>query len=209
MLCTKCSRPILPVVAIDIDGTLGDYHGHFIEFAEAYLGHSLPRDYDGVGEFSDSLGIPKATYREVKLAYRQGGGKRCMPVDPFAYQLMYSLRTQAEVFITTTRPYLRLDSTDPDTRHWLQRHRIQYDGLLYDEDKYTVLAGIVHPDRVVAVLDDLKSQLDSAERQFGPVGFLRRNHWNRGLIHERTVFTLREAELYIIDRINKWKEQHA
>ena len=37
MLCTSCSAVIRPVVAFDLDGSLGDYHNHFLNFAEGYL----------------------------------------------------------------------------------------------------------------------------------------------------------------------------
>ena len=68
----------------------------------------------------------------------------------------------AEVWITTTRPYLRLDNVDPDTRHFLRRNRIQYDGLLYGEDKYKRLAKIVGADRIIMVLDDLPEMIEQA-----------------------------------------------
>lgn len=76
--------PNAPVVALDIDGTLGDYHGHFIRFAEQYIGRKLPDPYEitnGI-PLHKYLHISKATYRQVKLAYRQGGMKRSMPVYP-------------------------------------------------------------------------------------------------------------------------------
>ena len=44
MKCTECGRELRPVVAIDIDGTLGDFHGHFIKFIVDYLG------YNGTGD---------------------------------------------------------------------------------------------------------------------------------------------------------------
>jgi hypothetical protein len=37
MLCTSCSKPVSPVVAVDIDGTLADYHVALAKFAAEYL----------------------------------------------------------------------------------------------------------------------------------------------------------------------------
>lgn len=169
MLCTKCSAPVRPVVAVDIDGTLGQYHRHFTAFAEAYLNDSLPYDYAGQCEFSDYLGLEKHVYREIKLAYRQGGAKRSMPVYPGALGFMSWLRARPiEIWVTTTRPYLRMDGMDPDTRFWLDRHEMHYDHLLYHSDKYKVLGESVDRDRVLAIIDDLPEQLYAAGQIYKP-----------------------------------------
>ncbi len=208
MRCTSCSNPVRPVVAIDIDGTLGDYHGHFIRFAESYFGRELPHNYDGSCEFHEALGLDLKTYRDAKLAYRQGGGKRSMPRHDGATVMMEQLQQVAEVFITTTRPYLRLDQTDPDTRFWLERHGIKFHGLLYDDEKYERLSEIVDPSRVVAVLDDLSTQYDSAARIFGnQVPILRQNEFNGAMARPNVVHSIPEALDAITDRINEWNKR--
>lgn len=154
-----------PVVALDVDGTLGDYHGHFITFAEQWTGRTMPSpDHINPGmPLHRHLGMSKRTYRECKLAYRQGGLKRSMPVYPGARDLTVALRrVGAEVWICTTRPYLRLDNIDPDTRHWLRRNGIQFDGVLYGEHKYRDLVKRVPRDNIVAVVDDLDDMLEQA-----------------------------------------------
>ena len=157
---------VRPVVGLDIDGTLGDYHGHFLRFAEMWYGKEMPDptlNTAGVPLYK-WMGTSKATYRQCKLAYRQGGLKRSMPVDPAASELTRFLRNKlkCEVWICTTRPFLRLDNIDPDTRHWLRRNRIQYDGVLWGEHKYRDLAKIVGVDRVKFVVDDLPPLVDQA-----------------------------------------------
>jgi len=108
------------------------------------------------------------TFREVKLAYRQGGLKRTMRAFDGAAQFTYQLMEEGyEVWLTTTRPYLRLDGVDRDTREWLRRNEITYDKLLYDENKYHVMATRVDRDRVVGILDDEWQQLHNAEAAFG------------------------------------------
>lgn len=148
-----------PVVAIDIDGTLGDYHRHFLTFAEQWYGRKMPdpADINPGLPLHKFMETSKSTYRECKLAYRQGGLKRSMPVYPNAANMVRNLRARkwCEVWICTTRPYLRLDNIDPDTRHWLRRNGIQFDGVLYGEHKYRDLVSIVGRQRIAAVLDDL------------------------------------------------------
>lgn len=217
MLCSRCSAVVKPVVAVDIDGTLGDYHGHFLTFAQAYLGlRPVPMSrYGGAEPFRDwfcrEFGTDVTTFRQIKLAYRQGGMKRTMPPEPGCSVLIHGLKTcGAEVWLTTTRPYLRLDNIDPDTRFWLDQHCISFDGMLYDEDKYKLLAELVEPARVVAVLDDLEEQCAAAANMFGyEVPILRRNQYNgdaEKVINE--VYDLREALGLINKLIEVWKEQH-
>jgi hypothetical protein len=159
----------LPIVAVDIDGTLAEYHLRLAEFACDY--HDLPvptQPWDGLGDYEYFLGMSQAMYREAKLAYRQGGYKRTAPVMPKALDFMNWLNTQpVEIWITTTRPWSRLDSVDPDTQFWLKRHGIGFSHLLFDDHKYQKLAHIVNPDRVIAVIDDLPEMLGEA-REYLP-----------------------------------------
>lgn len=215
MLCSRCSSPVTPIVAVDIDGTLGDYHGHFLRFAERYLDrHQRPERlrYDcsiSFGEwFCSAYDTDITTFRNIKLAYRQGGMKRTMPGIEGMCQMADALRhLGVELWITTTRPYLRLDGIDPDTREWLRRHHVRYDGLLYDEDKYEKLAEYVDPARVVAVIDDQPDQYDAAESYFGeltPILF-KGSGYNFGVSRKHEAHRADEAWMMILQRLHKWQ----
>jgi len=181
MKCTHCSNEIKPVVCVDIDGTMADYHGHFLKFACDWLG--LPDDskamtYDGCWDLATHLDVTRETYRQIKLAFRQGGMKRSMPAYPEAARLTRSLQQMGvELWLTTTRPYLRLDNVDPDTRFWLDRNNIRYDYLFYDENKYMRLLDQVDKARVVCVLDDEIEQVFSA-KAVGLTPIWRRTSYN-------------------------------
>lgn len=153
-----------PVFGIDVDGTMGKYHDHFRWFAEQYIGKPLNRDaYDGSVSFAKHLGIGKAKYREVKLAYRQSGLKRAMPAYGGADLMTRELRRAgAEVAICSTRPYLHLSNIEPDLREWLKRNRIQYDDIILGEHKYRELKR-GYNGRVVAVLEDLPEMVMQAQ----------------------------------------------
>lgn len=155
-----------PVVALDIDGTLGAYHEHFTRFCEAWTGKQMPSEFAPTGgvPFHKHLGISKATYRKVKLAYRQGGLKRSMPVYTGAGDLTRYIRSKGcQVWIATTRPYLSLDNIEPDTKHWLrERAKAQYDNVLFGEHKYRDLVKAVGEDRVVMIVDDLPAMVEQA-----------------------------------------------
>lgn len=218
MKCTQCHRPVRPVVAIDIDGTIGDYYQHFRHFAGQYLGlkgilgpakepHKWHRTYDYSCELNEWLGLEKHVYREVKLAYRQGGGKRMMPLFSGALDLVTTLRAAgAEIWITTSRPWNRFDSTDPDTRHWLQeRHQIPFDGLIYGDDKYEQLVSIVGRDRISVVLDDLPEQCKAAD----DLGLPYVQRWNGHAEMATMEFfaaSLADATLAMLERVQQWEK---
>lgn len=169
-----------PVVALDIDGTLGDYHGHFTRFAEQWTGRPMPdpQEITGGVPLYKHLRMSKSTYRECKLAYRQGGLKRSMPAFDGVDTLTRDIRTAgAQVWICTTRPYLRLDNIDPDTRHWLRRNHIQYDGVLFGEHKYRDLVRTVGVARVLMAVDDLP-ELCAQAATLGVPAFLRTQPYN-------------------------------
>lgn len=198
-----------PVIGIDIDGTLGDYHSWFISFAEMYTGRKLPDPADiNPGEnFSRFLGLSKSLYRQIKLAYRQGGLKRGMPCYPGAGLLCSSLRGKgAEIWICTSRPFNQLGNVDPDTRHWLRRNGIQYDNVLWGERKYIDLhkrAG----DRVVAILDDLPEMVLQAN-MLGIPAVLRSQPYNRHIDPEWRVESLDGAAYVLEQLLEEWKEAH-
>jgi phosphoglycolate phosphatase-like HAD superfamily hydrolase len=213
MRCSVCSEEIRPVVAVDIDGTLGDYHGHFLDFAEQYLGRGLNYNYQGIPGFRDWFAevnnVGTEEYRAIKLAYRQGGLKRSMPVYDGAQSLLREiLAHEAELWLTTTRPYLSLDTVIPDTVHWLERNAMSdYDGMLFDEDKYAQLVKRVEPERIVAVIDDLSEMCDAADKAVGrPVAILSGTEWNSA-IWERSR-NMWEVVAGIGPLIEKWKEKH-
>jgi hypothetical protein len=216
MLCTKCQSVITPVVAIDIDGTIGNYHDHFLGFAEDYIGQVIMPDYTGSFAFRDWFkkvtGESDDTWHDIKLAYRQGGQKRSMPMYSFADELCRRVRRHgAELWVTTTRPYIRHDNIDPDTREWLRRNRIEYDYLIYDGDKYNKLCELVGKERVCAVLDDLAEELEAADAEFGDnVPIMRQTKFNLSINrHYDKAKDLKQATELILDRISAWRKQHA
>lgn len=218
MKCSNCHMEVKPVVAIDIDGTLADYHEHFINFAVAWLGQgsSKPRGsraFDGSEAHRDwfvwAMGVDVTTFRSIKLAFRQGGMKRTMPIFRESAETVKAVKAMgAEVWLTTTRPWERFDRVDPDTRHWLAENGIEFDGLIYDDNKMAALAERVDPSRVVAVVDDLTEELEEAHQLFdNAVTIMRKTIHNRGVNwpHEGYMGDVRK---WIEESINDWNERY-
>lgn len=201
-----------PVVALDIDGTLGDYHSHFLWFAELWCNRSMPpADKINPGmRLHKFMGIPLSQYRACKLAYRQGGIKRWMPIYPGAAQLTKDIRKAgAEVWVCTTRPYLSLSNIDPDTQENLKRNGIKYDGLIYGDDKYRELFRQV-PGRVAAIVDDLPEMIDAAFVAFRrdpylPSVYIRDQPYNRHYVDARRIDDLGVLREKLLQDILRWK----
>jgi len=208
-----------PVVALDIDGTLGDYHGNFLDFAGRYFNEGFPREGAGRPNLNPGLplwewmGLGIREYRDAKLAYRQGGWKRWMPVYPDAPELTHEIRAAgAEVWICTTRPYLRLDNIDPDTREWLRRNGFEYDAVLFDpltedETKYHELVRQVGVERIASVTDDLPEMIEAAEYLRIPnrtVPILRDQIYNRHVNFARRAMNTNDIWRYVIQDLERW-----
>jgi hypothetical protein len=205
-----------PVVALDIDGTLGDYHAHFLWFAERWLGKPMPSatDINPGLRLSEFMNIPHGVYKECKLAYRQGGLKRFMPAYPLAAELTRNIREAGvQVWICTSRPYLRLDNIDPDTREWLRRNGIEYDAVVFEgvagETKYHDLVSQIPVRRIIAAVDDLPDMIRDAYRNGIERVYLRDQPYNRyqGVPGMR-VNILDQLWLRLARDIKEWKEDN-
>lgn len=179
MRCSSCSENLKPVAVFDIDGTLAQYHRAFSYFTSRYFDRTLPLidGWDGSGEMEDFLGLTKAEYREAKLAYRQGGQKRFIPMYEHADVVVQSVAALGiEIWVATTRPWQRLDNIDPDTKEWLRRNQIPCDGLLFGDDKYEMLLDQIDAGRILLVVDDLPEQLEKASKLGLPYFQVERPH---------------------------------
>jgi hypothetical protein len=199
-----------PVVGLDIDGTLGDYHAHFLRFAEGWYGRAMPdpADINPGLPLHKFMGTSKSTYRQCKLAYRQGGLERSMPVYDGASELTRAIRRAgAEIWLCTTRPYLQLDSQAPNTAHWLRRNRIQYDHLISGPHKYRDLVKQVGAQQIVTILDDLPEMYEQAQSLKLNV-WLRDQPYNRHIDTPWRVKSLLAAKMMILSEIEIWRKEY-
>lgn len=202
----------VPIVAVDIDGTLGDYHAWFLKYAsEIYFGRPMPDPLTinpGM-RLHRFMGLPLVEYRACKLAFRQGAMKRAMPVYPYAAELTRDVRKAGgQVWICTTRPYLRLDNIDPDTQEWLNRNGIKFDAIIYGEDKYRELKRQAGK-RVAAVIEDLPELWMQAARRFPDARVLLRHQpYNTHIETPDRVGNLEYAAKEIVRAIEHWREQN-
>lgn len=203
-------HPLAPVVGLDVDGTLADYYEHMRWFAELYLQRPVSIDWGfaPTAEFSDALQLDKKTYRDIKLAYRQGGMKRSIPVLDDRGAMVKAIRAAGiQVWITTTRPWQRLDNIDPDTQFWLNRNLGRVDGVIYGEEKYMDLVDIVGQDRILGVVDDLPENVVAA-MSLGLKAALAYGEHNAGFRSVRPNIPLVKSAADLGNIVFKWHEEY-
>lgn len=209
-------------MALDIDGTLLEYHAHFIRFAREWSGNEAPDayGYDARLPLHKYLGMSKTMYRRCKLAYRRGELKRSVQLldEPYpnANQLTHTLRRWGcEVWLCTTRPYLSNDAVDEATRHNLRRNGVVFNGLIWGEHKYRELVRQVGRERIVGVLDDLPEMCNRAQALGLRAAFAKRRHNERQLatfcvseVAPWAVAETHEDTLALTKRwLNEWRER--
>jgi hypothetical protein len=214
VLCTSCHERVRPVVAIDIDGTLCQYHVPFGRFALQYHNkvvssfEPLESIYFGGGNFEDALQITQEQYRAAKLAYRLGGHKRWAPAYGDALGVPRRVRELgAELWLCSTRPWQAVQSIDADTQEWLRRNDLlsYVNGLLYGDDKYVQLKEAVGQDRVVAVVDDLREQCEYAADLGLPAVQIMRQHNSQDRWDDRWSWDVIMA--WLERNIREWEEK--
>ena len=175
-----------------------------------WTGRDIEWDPSMDGPFHRQLGMSKTVYRQCKLAYRMGGMKRSMPVFDGASELTRAIRQRGvRVIACTTRPYLHMSTIDLDTQHWMRRHGLQIDYILYGEHKYRDLVKSVGKDRIICALDDDASQLAIA-KSLGIMPIMRLNEANRGygpFVNDLWVKDLEDARFTIEELINMHKNR--
>jgi hypothetical protein len=188
-------HPLAPVVGLDIDGTLGDYYGHFHRFAEQYLQEPLDVDW--------------------KPETKQGGMKRSLPVlDDHLMAMVQNLRREKglQVWICTTRPWQRLDNIDPDTQFWLNRNVGRVDGVIYGEEKYEDLIDIVGRERIIGIFDDLPENVEEADA-LGLRSALRAGDhnawWTNSDAPDQTLIDVVHSAAGIYETVQRWIENGA
>lgn len=200
-----------PVVGIDLDGTLGDYHRHFLMCAEMFLQREMPKpeDINPLMPLHKFIGVDKRKYREIKMAYRQGRWKRSMPVFEGAREITVELRKAgALVVICTTRPFNQLGEVDVDTRWWLRHNGIQHDMLIWGPHKYRDLLRMYGRNRIVAVVDDELEQMERCLRLQLPF-YLRDQPYNQTKDrHYPQTPKMQGASLRVDDLIDAYERIH-
>lgn len=135
------------VIAIDIDGVLGQYPYWFIKF----VNDSLNEDFATLKELNETLGTEM--YEDMKDKYRQSGIKSKMPTNDGASTVTNYLKVLGfKIVIITSRPYEKYSRIYPDTLEFLKYNNIYFDAILWDKEKHLTI--IKEFPNLVALVED-------------------------------------------------------
>ena len=119
------------VCGVDIDGVLNYYPDTWVQFVN-----------DKTGSHFATLTEVKATlsyksYKDLKYEYRECGIKAELEVRAGAKELLDELKRRSyRTMILTSRPFDEHISLFKQTVSWLDKNQLQYDGIIFGENKY-------------------------------------------------------------------------
>lgn len=116
------------LIICDLDGCLNNYPQCFVDWVNSKLGVN----FDSITQAKESLG---EKYESVKYDYRICGAKRELEVREGAEKVLRLLRKRGyRIHIITHRP--AFSPVKEDTMYWLQKNRLEYDELVFTNEKY-------------------------------------------------------------------------
>ena len=123
---------------LDIDGVLNNYPKCWLDFLrEKLLSEDSRTQYITWDLNRAKHNIPYQIYKNMKWEYRESGYKENIPADPNAETLCDRLKAMGfHICIITSRPVKEHPSLFKQTVRWLDKRRIEYDDLIFDEDKH-------------------------------------------------------------------------
>jgi uncharacterized HAD superfamily protein len=139
---------------IDIDATLADYVGGFLDYVSYTYNEPVDRtevsSMDLSAECARILKKPIEDLVELKHQYRVQGGKLTLKPLPFAASMLGAIRKAGgQILLLTARPYETYKRVFADTLEWLDRWNLPYDALWMTEDKRDFLLRTLRTCRLV------------------------------------------------------------
>jgi uncharacterized HAD superfamily protein len=137
-------------IAVDIDGVLGDYPIAFQNFIKEQTGVWIDiTTYDLYEEYAKVLSWDKMI--ALKHEYRDTGQKRYIPICDGAKDFLDRQKQAGKtIILLTSRPYKQYSRIFADTMEWLKDGELQYDAIIWDEDKnYSVIKDFPNIDYMV------------------------------------------------------------
>jgi hypothetical protein len=140
------------VVVTDLDGVVADFFAQFDVFCQGQTGKGYVQ-------------LNQAQREAVAMKYYQDGMFRETGIIDGAPAALNRIKQAGfKLVVITARPYHRVRRIATDTYHWLGKHGINPDMILWSKDKSGAVWESVHPAKVVGFIeDDPKHALDLAQ----------------------------------------------
>lgn len=179
------------IIGVDIDGVLADYPKSFIDYAEQETGLKFNIEkYNISGEMAKIIGEEKA--KAIKHKYRISGQKRFIPIIKGVQEGLKILKKKGyKIVLLSARPIKQYKRIFSDTIEWLQKNKLVFDAILWDENK---------EDRVIKEFPHMNFMIEDVLENANKIAkagykvFLINKPYNKGKIEKKVI------------RVNNWEE---
>ena len=171
-------------LGIDIDDTLGDLHAVVRPLIKEMLNIEYEKSDISAYCIEEALGVTAAA-----KVFERYHTHDCSFIEPLedVVEIMHQLANDYELNIITARCSSSIDLT----HDWLCKHKIPFNSLIFDKNKWDVCR---HMDIPLMIEDKGETAVKLAEH--GITCILLNYSWNQKFQHE------------LIHRVNNWKEVH-
>ena len=136
------------ICGIDIDDTISQSTIFWINF----VNEQLSGRYKGfnIEQFKDLNDVKNKLsyndYRRLKFKFRECGIKADIPIMPGAKELLTGLKGMGyKIILLTARPFQQHRNLFRTTVKWLEKHKLEYDGIVFGKDKnFRILMEVPH-----------------------------------------------------------------
>lgn len=162
------------IALIDIDGVLAEFPEFFIKcFNKA---HNTKYKY-----YND---IPLEMRNVYKEYYRTSGKKADIPLLPYVKEFLSTLKHQQyTVILFTNRPVYLYKNIAYDTTKWMVNNNLQYDAILFAEDKMLDVIKKFDINNIKLYVEDNITNANNVNK-LGIKTFLIKNQMNEKLISQ-------------------------
>ena len=176
-------RDKLPTISFDIDGVINNYPLCFINYVNSLLKTDFVSN-DEIKKLED--------YKYLKHSYRLSDYKYNVDVYDEIKKLISEIYREFQIKIFTSRPFHNYGDMFKNTKLWLEKNNIKFDGLFSKNfeifDKANVL---IHIDdeinHIKPLLDSKKTQfivLEEGLDDFNNVHFVKNKIYIKDKIHQ-------------------------
>jgi uncharacterized HAD superfamily protein len=176
-----------PIVGLDLDGVMANYTKGLIE----YINKELHNDFDTSVVYyriEDHLsGVSKEVFNKLLDGFRTTGQKRYLDIFPGAKRFVQLLRHNGySVILLTARPYKIYKRMFSDTIYWLKKNNIEYDAILFNDDKGNTLINTFGAEKIRFFVEDNLRQANAISKKDVKVYMLNKTY-NQGELDKNVI----------------------
>lgn len=150
-------------VVVDLDGVLCDYAPGIVAWMIHHANVNPPSTlieqfHRGERPYVNAatMGVSEKEWQFLKHRFRTEGGKRLLPVTPFAYEFCRWVKFELKksIVLLTSRPVGEYPNIRDDTVYWLEANGLIHDRLWFTANKHEELLARGMEGRVAWCVDD-------------------------------------------------------